>query len=496
MFKFIGLISISVQSISQPVYNQGPVVIGGENDENGCLIGAGVTWCEAHQSCIREWVTPCEDNFKNCNDCLSKQTNGINIACPVECNMVDTVMVTPLNKPKKRNLGDPISTPYHISYPDTTHPMYPTDPLPPTYTTLPVPEPVITVCPEVMCMMYCENGYLVSDNGCQMCSCQAPTLIPEPDPFEQPVASCDNVPCSGFPSRMANMPCDDGSMGGPVCLPDDTGVCTWTIRSCPVEELSGPEEHIGECPIPLSYCNNAYVCPKVTEVTYCSQGGIPGYTTYKLSLLIKNPIVRTIYAIYGDSDDGVSRPMSIPPAYQSPSFNSNIGGPTPSLALIDYSVNYDSWLTMNTIDGDPYETLSSVGIDFNSWNELHGIYTTDGAIFTTSSPDLNMNGEYIVGQITISDDVVTDVIMNFQGKIVCPGCTSHDTWTETQVTFHLSKPEVVDPNIIPLNCISWYDGCNTCLVNNGQLGGCTRLMCFREDNPYCLSFDGNQQSGH
>ena len=466
MFKFLGLISLSVQSLSQTTQTTKGMVgaststsmVGGENDAHGCLIGAGYTWCDSHESCIRSWVTPCEDNFKDCNDCLSKQTNGMNIACPVECNMIevddpmiDTMIATPLNEPNKGLVGDPISTstsyPKPIPYPLSTRPMYQIDPLPPTYTSL----PERTVCPEVMCMMYCENGYLVSDNGCQMCSCQAPTLIRDrPEPLE---------------------PLD------------------------PPEQPEPPEPPESECPIPLSYCNNDYICPKVTEVTHCSRGGIPGYTTYKLSLLIKNPIVRTIYAIYGDSNNGVSRPMSIPPAYQSPLFNSNIGGPAPSLVSIDSSVNYDSWLTMNTINGDPYETLSSVGIDFNSWNELHGIYTTDGAIFTTSSPDLNMNGEYIVGQITISDDVVTDVIMNFQGKIVCPGCTSHDTWTETQVTFHLSKPEVVDQTTIPNNCISWYDGCNTCQVNNGIIGGCTRLMCFREGWRHCLSFDRGQMDG-
>ena len=29
-------------------------------------------------------------------------------------------------------------------------------------------------CPDVMCMMYCENGFEVDDNGCNMCSCLTP----------------------------------------------------------------------------------------------------------------------------------------------------------------------------------------------------------------------------------------------------------------------------------------------------------------------------------
>jgi hypothetical protein len=403
MFKFLSLISLSVQSLSQPTKWSDPALglspvlspVGGENDAHGCLIGAGYTWCDSQQSCIRSWETPCPDN--------------------------------------KVSL--------------------PTDPLPPAYTTFHVSGPVGAVCPEVMCMMYCGNGYVQDTRGCQLCSCIE--TIPYPMPSMPP------------------------SMPVPM----------------PVEGVAA------ECPIPITDCNNEYVCPKVLEVTHCSQGGIPGFTTYKLSLLIKNPIVRTIYAIYGEDDDdggGINeRPMIIPAAYQSPSFNSNIGGPNPSLVSIDPTANYDSWLTMNLDNGDPDGTLSSVGIDFDSWTDIHGIYTTDGAIFTTAALDLNMNDEYVVGQITIPNDVVTDVIMNFQGKIVCSGCTSRNTWTETQVTFHLSKPEVVYPNSIPLNCKSWYDGCNTCRVNNGILGGCTRLMCFREDNPYCLSFnDPTQHAGH
>ena len=40
---------------------------------------------------------------------------------------------------------------------------------------------------------------------------------------------------------------------------------------------------------------------------------------------------------------------------------------------------------------------------------------------------------------------------------------------------------------------TWYDGCNNCQVNNGILGACTRMMCFRQDNPRCTRFE---TSGH
>ena len=63
-----------------------PGRIGGQHDDNNCLIGAGYSWCEDLQNCIRHWETPCKDNYNDCDDCLLRQQNGENIACPLECN--------------------------------------------------------------------------------------------------------------------------------------------------------------------------------------------------------------------------------------------------------------------------------------------------------------------------------------------------------------------------------------------------------------------------
>ena len=42
---------------------------------------------------------------------------------------------------------------------------------------------------------------------------------------------------------------------------------------------------------------------------------------------------------------------------------------------------------------------------------------------------------------------------------------------------------------IPWNCVSWYDGCNTCYVYEGRLGGCTMMMCFTQNEAYCMTYD-------
>jgi len=43
-------------------------------------------------------------------------------------------------------------------------------------------------------------------------------------------------------------------------------------------------------------------------------------------------------------------------------------------------------------------------------------------------------------------------------------------------------------NKIPDNCATWFDGCNTCSVNNGKLGACTRMYCYTQAESTCNSY--------
>ena len=45
---------------------------------------------------------------------------------------------------------------------------------------------------------------------------------------------------------------------------------------------------------------------------------------------------------------------------------------------------------------------------------------------------------------------------------------------------------------IPKNCVTWYDGCNTCSAHNGELQGCTMMMCFTNNEPYCQAFTSGE----
>jgi len=53
-----------------------------------------------------------------------------------------------------------------------------------------------------------------------------------------------------------------------------------------------------------------------------------------------------------------------------------------------------------------------------------------------------------------------------------------------------SKSKIVDnKNVtIPENCISWFDWCNNCFVENGTMGWCTRMACEKIQEPKCNEF--------
>lgn len=46
-----------------------------------------------------------------------------------------------------------------------------------------------------------------------------------------------------------------------------------------------------------------------------------------------------------------------------------------------------------------------------------------------------------------------------------------------------SKQKAIDPN-----CISYFDGCNTCMVSGGIIGGCTKMFCQEPAEPQCLEY--------
>lgn len=384
MFRYLFQSMFFISSYSQEI--GGDIMpIGGQMNSHNCLISAGYSYCQSTRNCIRQWETPCQDNYNDCGDCLKKQRNGYNIACPLECNIV-------------------------------------VDPMPP----MPEPMPPVAIapCPPV-CMIYCENGNQLDENGCPTCNCNDELPLPVTDQdcnLEQP--SCDGY---------------------------------------------------------------RFVCPKITEITNCNQGGIDGYTTFQLSLILKpNLNILDLYAIYGDSNDITI----IPPSYQVYNGN-NIGGISPYMIQINPDGLYDSWLTIGVTDGNNNNEISTIGIDFNSWDEDNELTIDNGAVFLMNPTNNPVNGnEYIIGQLTVRTNSNPVAIINVQGKTIDDSIDK--SWRENNIRFELNSPIEIVHNTIPEECTVWYDGCNNCQVNNGIIGSCTRMMCFREDIPRCINYN----SGH
>jgi len=46
----------------------------------------------------------------------------------------------------------------------------------------------------------------------------------------------------------------------------------------------------------------------------------------------------------------------------------------------------------------------------------------------------------------------------------------------------------ISATTIPLDCVSWYDGCNTCSVANGVIELCTMMYCYSPQSPACLAY--------
>ena len=59
-------------------------------------------------------------------------------------------------------------------------------------------------------------------------------------------------------------------------------------------------------------------------------------------------------------------------------------------------------------------------------------------------------------------------------------------------------PEIaVIPEIpkIPDGCISYFDGCNNCMVSNGVMTACTYMTCKKYEEPRCNKFSENITDG-
>ena len=147
--------------------------------------------------------------------------------------------------------------------------------------------------------------------------------------------------------------------------------------------------------------SNANYGPQVSAVVTALGASQPGYTTYQVSVTFDTQHVDDVYALYGDPDSL----LIIPPAMQVPTpFGSNVGasntrhrqlfvshtrltavasGPVnAAFFAVNPAAQYDSFLTIG-MDGPALNpgALSSVGLEFDAWDESAGINSDNGAVF-------------------------------------------------------------------------------------------------------------------
>ncbi len=62
---------------------------------------------------------------------------------------------------------------------------------------------------------------------------------------------------------------------------------------------------------------------------------------------------------------------------------------------------------------------------------------------------------------------------------------SENILTTLGIDMSTSETEKIDLT----HCISYFDGCNTCMVENGIIAGCTRMFCEEPGEPQCLEYE-------
>merc|ERR1711998_39742 len=74
---------------------------------------------------------------------------------------------------------------------------------------------------------------------------------------------------------------------------------------------------------------------------------------------------------------------------------------------------------------------------------------------------------------------------------ICCECDAECGTTDSTET---SEPVVTKPEYeIPEDCVSFYDGCNTCTVFNGELTTCTEMYCATYADAYCTEYESETE---
>jgi hypothetical protein len=156
-----------------------------------------------------------------------------------------------------------------------------------------------------------------------------------------------------------------------------------------------------------------------TTVDIMASSVSEGYTTMRFTVTLAED-QSNVYAIYS----AAGAEMSIPPAFQvAAPFGAHTGGVSELFYGAAPDAEFDSWLTVGEVSGDPNDALSSAGIDFATWDENTPLGVeappVGGSVFWMVPEDGPGGPDPIVlAQLTVPAGSVGVVTMGVQGMSV------------------------------------------------------------------------------
>lgn len=133
--------------------------------------------------------------------------------------------------------------------------------------------------------------------------------------------------------------------------------------------------------------------------------------------------------------------MNFPPAYQEPTpFGADIGGTDPHFWAYSPTAQYDSWLAVGDISGSAGTDVSSIGIDFDSWDDSTGLNVENGAVFWMDPKRAPSVDPCVVAQLTVPDGSDWTAVVNARGKTGDYKGGGGDDWEVTMLNF---SPDLV-----------------------------------------------------
>jgi hypothetical protein len=146
----------------------------------------------------------------------------------------------------------------------------------------PRPDPDCGGCPDVLCALYCEDGFETDQDGCEICQCREPQECPEvlcalycEDGFETDDDGCEICKCrepEGCPDVMCAMHCENGfetdDYGCAICECREPEECPEMLCALYCED--GFETDQDGCDI--CQCREPEGCPDVMCAMHCENG--------------------------------------------------------------------------------------------------------------------------------------------------------------------------------------------------------------------------------